>query len=336
MRTTILACALAGVGLAHADQPPDVDRESVAHANWRAAMAQNSTPAEGCFHASYPNIVWERMDCRIGQPRAHPVHLKRKDAEAEVTGNGYDYAAKATGLISSATGGFAIRGVISEVGVGIAAYKDAGILGPNDYTVQLNTNANETSFACVGHSGCTVWQQFVYATDSLEGGEAAVFMQYWLLNWGASSCPGNWRKEGADCWKNSYAVEAPDVPITDLGNVQLSGTATPGGNDSVTLFYGSEVSSVTARDGVLDISSVWNEAEFNVVGNAGGSQAGFNSGSSITVTLLLFDGSASAPMCAANDGTTGETNNLNRGTCVASIARLFGLPFPYIEFSESN
>jgi hypothetical protein len=44
----------------------------------------------------------------------------------------------------------------------------------------------------------------------------------------------------------------------------------------------------------------------------------------------LLDGSTSAPTCVANDGTTGESNNLNLGACTASG----GYP-PYIRFTES-
>jgi hypothetical protein len=306
--------------LAGQDTDGAVDPESVAQAEWRASMGQNPTPAEGCFHASYPDIVWEKVDCKIGQPRVHPTHVKPTDDELEVTGNGHDYVAKATGLITLASGGFAIKGVTSEKSDGVA----------NEYTVQLNTNDLLTTSACAGHSGCTVWQQFAYATDYLVPGKAEVFMQYWLLGWGSSGCPGGWGKHGTDCVKNSALAEAPDVPITDLGKVALEGTASAGGNDSVVFSYGSDAYSITGKDSVLDISSVWNKAEFNVLGDGGGSQADFNSGSSITVTLLLFDGSTSAPTCVANDGTTGETNNLNLGTCAA-----FG-GIPNIQFTESN
>jgi hypothetical protein len=306
-----------------------VDPESAAQGKWRALMAHNSAPAEGCFHASYPDIVWESVDCKIAQTRVHPVHIKPTDA-AEVTGNGHDYAAKAKGLITLASGGFTIKGVKSEKSVGVAAFGGGGILGPNEYSLQLNTNANDATSRCAGHSGCTVWQQFVYSPDYNVPGEAAVFMQYWLIGWGSSACPGGWAKYGTDCYKNSAYVAAPDVPITDLGKLGLEGTATAGGNDSVVFSYGTNSYSITGKDSVLDISSVWKEAEFNVVGNAGGSRADFNSGSSITVTLLLLDGSTSAPTCVANGGTTGETNNLNLGACKAFSG------FPNIQFTESN
>src|ERR1700675_2679568 len=265
-----------------------VDPESVAHDQWRALMAQNATPAEGCFHASYPNIVWEEVDCKIAQSRVHPVHIKPADAAEEVTGNGHDYVAKAKGLITLASGGFTIKGVKSEKSVGVAAFGGGGILGPNEYSLQVNTNANETTSACSGHSGCKVWQQFVYSPDYNVKGEAAVFMQYWLIGWGSSACPKGWGRYESDCYKNSAYVAAPDVPITDIGKLGLEGTATAGGKDSVVFSYGTDSYSITGNDSVLDISSVWKEAEFNVVGNASRSRAAFHSGSSGTVTLVVF------------------------------------------------
>jgi hypothetical protein len=318
-----------------------VDPESAARAQWRKLMSHNSTPATGCFHASYPNIVWERVACGIGQPRANPVHIKPRGDEPEVTGGilgtdkSNDYVAQSKGLITGAYGFFATSGVTSEVGVyeytvnGIPQ----GILGPNEYSIQLNTNELETTSACAGRSGCHVWQQFVYATDYVGQGVADVFMQYWLLDWN-STCPAGWNPPtgtSTNCWVNSYLAVAPDVPITDLGYVEFAGYATAGGNDQAVFTYDSEAYSTSFRDNFLDISSVWNKAEFNVVGNGGGSRANFNAGSSIMVSLYLLDGSTSAPTCVANDGTTGESNNLNLGACKASG----GYP-PYIRFTESN
>jgi hypothetical protein len=331
----ILIAAGLGVAVAApawAAQSEAVDPESAARDNWRAFMAQNATPEEGCFHASYPNTVWETVECKKGEPRVRPVHADPTVNELEVTGSGNDYVAHATGLITLASGGFATKGVTSETGVGVKGYGYHGILGPNEYSLQLNTNDKETTSKCAGHSGCTVWQQFLYAPDYLVKGKAEVFMQYWLLGWGSSACPGTFGRAGtsSNCVQNSAYVEAPDLPITDLGKMALEGTATAGGNDSVTFTYGSDAYTITGKDSVLDISAVWNRAEFNVVGNAGGSRADFNSGSTVTVTLLLFDGSTSAPTCVAHDGTTGESNNLNLGACTA-----YG-GIPNIQFTESN
>ena len=63
-------------------------------------------------------------------------------------GSGNDYVGYATtGLISSAAGGFSISGVKSENGVGVAALGGGGILGSNEYSVQINTNDNKRESA---------------------------------------------------------------------------------------------------------------------------------------------------------------------------------------------
>jgi hypothetical protein len=233
-------------------------------------------------------------------------------------------------LITEASGGFTTTGVKSEKSVGVALFGGGGILGPNEYSLQINTNANETTSRCAGHSGCIVWQQFIYATDYNVKGKGAVFIQYWLIGWGTKACPSGWGTSGTDCYKNSKSINVPDIKITALGNLALEGTAKAGGNDSAVFTNGTKAYTVTAKDSVLDISSVWQQAEFNVVGDAGGSRADFNKGSSITVTLIVFDGSTAAPTCVANDGTTGETNNLNLGACTASGG------IPNIQFTESD
>ena len=53
-------------------------------------------------------------------------------------------------------------------------------------------------------------------------------------------------------------------------------------------------------DSMLDISSVWKQVEFNIVGDAGGSQAQFNSGSSLKAIFSFADGSSAKPTCVAN------------------------------------
>jgi hypothetical protein len=84
---------------------------------------------------------------------------------------------------------------------------------------------------------------------------------------------------------------------------------------------------------MLDMASAWKQVEFNIVGDAGGSQAQFNSGTSLTAVLAFADGTSTKPACLPNSGTTGETNNLKLGACTASVG-FFGVPL--IEFKESN
>jgi hypothetical protein len=229
--------------------------------------------------------------------------------------------------------------------------------------------------ACGDYGNCHVWQQFMYATDynCYDGqvwspcGEGALFMQYWLYNWTApiqnpdgsttSTCPkdGTWWQSGTTCWKNSESpVGIPDIPVENLGDVILSGSATVGGDDTIWIEYGDDSWAHSAADGSkkggIDIASVWNQAEFNIVGDMDLSEAQFNYGAQITVLLAIIDGSQSAPTCLNNVGTTGEVNNMTLGTCVAGVGTeiSFGgcgnqsncvgstLTSPYIEFGETH
>jgi hypothetical protein len=305
------------------------DPETAARTEWRAIVRQSPRTGEGCFHASYPSIVVERVECTKDASRAHPVHVHPTGDTPEVVGNGHDYAARAAGLITQALGTLSVTGFKSEKSVG----GDGGILGSNEYSIQLNTNISATTSACAGHSGCTVWQQFVYATDYINAGTAAVFMQYWLVNWGNSTCPHGWNKDAPDCWKNSLLEDAPDLSLADISLFFITASATAGGSDEVEFSNESETWWVREPDSVLDISSVWREAELNIVGDAGGSEAVFSSGTSFELGLSLTDGSAAAPTCISNGGTTGETNNLNLGKCSTYLA---SGDLGVFSFTESN
>jgi hypothetical protein len=328
---------LIATGLAVAVMAPARAQESMARDSWRTFMTNNPAETEGCFHASYPGTTWEEVACEDVDPSDLPGHINQNGAP-EVGGSG-DYVAQTTQPMTLASGGFAvssISGLISEVGVSEFHNKKGvplGIVGPDQYAVQLNTNRHSTTAACAGHTGCQVWQQFIYASNyptATSGGK--VFMQYWLFNWGSSKCPStSWTKSGTNCYKNSKLLSVPSLPITSLGQEGLSGTAKPGGLDAVTFVNGSDAYILTGRDSVLDISSVWKRAEFNVVGNTGGAQAQFNPGITITVTLIVADGTGTAPTCVPDDGTTGESNNLSVGPCTA--ADQF---FPYITYTEST
>jgi hypothetical protein len=308
--------------------------EAQAQASWRESMAHIATPSEGCFEATYPSVIWHQSACHEVVPRVAPVpRFRMFNGAAQTAGNGNDYTLQSSSLITQAVGNFpTVTGVTSEKGVGVAAYGGGGILGANEYSLQINSSFDDTTAACKGHSGCTVWQQFVYAPDYEVQGSAAVFMQYWLIGYGSSRCPSGFGSDGeGDCYKNSTAATAPDVPATQLANVKLTGGVTSGGNDTVVFTNGTKAYSSSGKDSVLYLATVWKVGEFNVVGNAGGSEAQFNSGSSITVKLAVSNGSTSAPSCVANSGSTGESNNLNLGSCSTA-----GGSTPYIQFTESN
>jgi len=230
--------------------------DAAARDNWRAAISHNTDLGEGCFQASFPSTVWEQVQCKELHPRVHTV--VHKPGMGMVAGNGNDYVAQSSGLTSGALGSFpTVTGVKSEKSVGVAEYGDGGILGPNEYSLQLNTNFTGTTAACDGHSGCVVWQQFIYATDYEVEGEGAVFMQYWLISWGDSACPSGFGSDGeGDCYGNSNYISAPDIKPTSLASLSLSGSAKSGGNDTVTLTDAGTAYAVSGKDTVLDISHV--------------------------------------------------------------------------------
>lgn len=309
-------------------------QEAAARDSWRAFITHNAPQAEGCFRASYPNLEWEQMECKTVIPRAHPTPRSATAGKGgQTVGNTQDYVAESTGLITGTLGTFpTVTGVTSEKSVGVASFGGGGILGPNEYTLQINTNPNGTSSACAGIAGCTIWQQFVYATDYTTVGQATVYMQYWLLNWGSSACPSGYTKSGSsDCYTNSLGATAPDMAITSLASLSLSATAVASGNDTAVFNNGTTAYSVSAPDSMLDISQVWDQSEFNIFGDAGGSEAVFNTGSSVTVNVALTDGSTAAPICEAFAGSTGETNNLTLGICETASGSS-----PSIQFDEGN
>jgi hypothetical protein len=151
--------------------------------SWHEDITRMSTPAEGCFQATFPSILWKQVACSQVQSFSHPLP-RRPDALSrfaqssgaggggtQTTGNGADYAIETATLISSATGTFpSVTGVTSEKSVGVAAFGGGGILGANEYTLQVNSNYNKTTAACKSHSGCTVWQQFIYSPEGQGGG----------------------------------------------------------------------------------------------------------------------------------------------------------------------
>jgi hypothetical protein len=274
---------------------------------------RTAVPEEGCFHASYPSETWMKVECAAAPSR---VFLPRSGATSFTVGDGDDYAAETTELTRSAVGTFpTVTGVKSE--------KDDGLV--NDYSLQLNSNFMNTA-ACKGHSGCLSWEQFVYST-----GEGSAFMQYWLIDYGDTCPSGGWNSYEGSCYKNSAAVATPAEKIAQLKNLKLSGSAVAGGIDTLVFTTKTEAYSTTGEDSVVDLATDWLESEFNIIGDGGGSNAVFNKGSSITVKIAVTDGSTSAPTCASDAGTTGETNNLNLGTCTAS-----GGSKPSIEFVESR
>ncbi|HET9621891.1 MAG TPA: hypothetical protein VFP84_11020 [Kofleriaceae bacterium] len=323
---TLLLSSLVGCVAADAgadDESSTQDELQVAQRDWREALAAQPSTGAGCFTASFPSPEWHAVACQeapkrpFASPRAQTsAHLAAAAAGTFSVGNGADYALHVTGKITSSTGSFpSVTGVTSE--------KDGTV--SNGYSIQLNSNFMTGTAACRGVSGCLSWAQFVYSSE-----ERAVFIQNWLI--GIGRCPdSSWiNAGGGDCFKNSAAVSAPTIAITSLANLKMTGAATST-TDSLTFANGGTAFRTSEADSVTGLSTAWHEVEFNVIGDGGGSAATFNRGSSIRVQITAASGSTAAPTCIANDGTTGETNNLNLGPCTTA-----GGTTPNVQFTESN
>src|SRR5271170_5539887 len=66
-------CWLQAASAAQSADP--LDAEMAAHDSWLATMAQSTGTVEGCFRASYPNVTWQPVECKVAHPRVHPVHI---------------------------------------------------------------------------------------------------------------------------------------------------------------------------------------------------------------------------------------------------------------------
>jgi hypothetical protein len=342
---------------------PTAELEALRQA-WAKTMHHTPAPKEGCFHASYPSTQWQEVQCAPpnGWRSALPRNRNNeKGGHGEVFGPGLippnsDIVVQAPSghFFSTVTGSFPIANVSTET--------DSGGIDPgsNEYSLQLNTNDNYSA-ACGSFTNCVPWVQFVMATNtpvSLASctitscpltNQTQVFIEYWLLNYGVDNgsniCPSGFTDNGQDqlggagddCVQNTPAatVYMGQLPITDLADLKLSGSATAGGNDEAKVTFGTEAFDQTVSDSLTDIASVWSQAEFNVLGNAGLSQAVFNDGTSLIARVEVTDGSTSAPQCVFNGGTTGETNNLNFVPSASSpVCCPYGGSDPSIEFMQ--
>jgi hypothetical protein len=306
LRPAAIGFAMAAAFLAQAQAQAGPSHEAL----WRAAIARKPAPAHGCFEAAYPLLVWKQVGCVAAPSR--PI--------ANTVGAGHDYVAVTRQRTSSATGSFpAVKGLKWEKG------SDGR---PNDYTLQLNSNFMAHEPACAGAADpqqCRGWQQFAYSS-----GFGVAFMQYWLIDYGAA-CPAGWEAFQNHCFKNSDALGVPLLPVKQIKDTSLSGTAVKGGVDTLVLTTKRNAYTVTGGDDIVHLAKGWKESEFNVFGDGGSLQANFNPGTVLTVQIDVTDGTRRAPHCTLDGGTTGETNNLTLGACIAA-----GGDAPAIQFKESN
>lgn len=301
----------------HARPPTEADFEG-----WHAMLMRVPRPS-GCVVATYPEIRWHATRCgKAPNVPYRPRHGIRRKA----VGNGTDWSA-----VTSAYTTFA-RGTFHDI-TGLTSEEDFGV--SNDYSLQLNTDFFTTA-SCAGlgstDPNCLGWEQFLYTTN---GTSAAVFIQYWLINFN-TTCPAGWNTAGGDCWTNSASSStAPAEAITNLRNVKLSGFAALGSATDDFVEFTVCCYSIYATGGsnwFPDLYRHWQGSEFNVIGNGGGSQAVFNAGATLVVRTETDSDTLAAPACDA-EGFTGETNNLYLTGEVPSWPKS---QFPSITFTETD
>jgi len=351
---------------------------------WAKTMHHTHAPRQGCFHASYPSTQWQEVQCAPPNGWRPDLYqrLKKKRAISETVGGaGGDIIAEAPAglLFGNVQGSFPTEN-------GVTSESDSGGIqaGANEYTLQLNTNFSNSAIGlCAGFPSCQTIVQYVLSTnpptsltDTTPTNQTEIFIEPTLYDYGndptgtapTNICPSGWSDFGYIGPGDYCAINLPSVvvdwnppgnlgqlPITDLADLTLSGSATAGGNDAVTATYKGVASmAATAPDSYTDISSVWNHAEFNVFGNAGASQAAFNgptsptsdNGSTLVVqsAVTYTNGSLSAPNCVSTGGPTLETNNLTLATAPGTTTPpvccaypgVSGGAAPGIQFVESN
>ncbi|WP_157436108.1 hypothetical protein [Actinospica robiniae] len=306
--------------------------------SWHSAIAHVSTPAKGCYTATYPALTWHSVSCAAAPKKTYAPQSGAASTAGvgtvglapETVGNGVDFSAGVTGLMTGATGSFpTVTGVTGETSLGVA----------NSYSLQLNSRPFPTPVCATGGPSCQGWEQFILSNPGSTTGY--VFIQFWLINYLTStvtSCPTGWTwaPGSAHCYKNGSAIGGiPSQPITTLGNLSLTGTVTGGASGwdtaQLNIAGSTTVYSASTSDTTLDLSGGWTAAEFMIGGDGNSSQAAFNPGSTITVQTVVHNGTTAAPTCIYG-GWTGETNNL---TLVGTATYATGAS-PSIRSVQSN
>ena len=300
---------------------------------WQGDIAHVRQPGRGCYSASYPALTWHALKC-VTAPKIPylPKQLAKsaKSADPAAGGNSDDYSAKVSGTISQATGTF------QDVSPSITEEGDLNGTTPevaNSFSLQLNTQFFSGSPMCDGSgdpSNCEAWEQFIYGYDNSTTG--SLYIQYWLIDYDAT-CPSGWITSGTGCFTNSPSATVSTLTANELGSVQLTGSATAGGNDADTLSVGSgAATSVTNSDSMVDLAPHWNTTQWNVIGNGDGTEAYFGDGTSLEAETSLTDSSGSSAPSCVSEGFTAETNNLN----LTSTPPLGGEPSPTMASQQTN
>ena len=309
---------------------------------WRSALTRVPLGGAGCYKATYPALAWSRVACSASTILGFPFHARR-GVRPHVPNDQYTAVAPGNDRISAAIGSFPSATVTSERTVNVNG--STGSVGPNSYTLQINSNVFSTA-VCKGVANCGYgWVQFVYTnppnaapTKYPRPGQLNVWDWLEPINRKPIACPKNagWIASSPYCYQVSPTIEIPNQAIggNALAAMTLEGTA--GTTDSVYLTVGPTTYAIeqAQRDGITDLAENWTQTEFNIYGNDNGSVAKFTAGSRMTVSVQtnLGAGVTTAPKCSPVYTTTAESNTLNY---VAPPANPSKLKYPSILFAQS-
>jgi hypothetical protein len=305
-------------------------------AEWRRSMVKTPTES-GCFKASYPNTTWEEVACSPAVPV--PYTMAHGTPPATV-GNGTDSLATVnSGTISSSEGSFAaVSNIASENEIDPTNNNPgSSVIGPNIFSLQINTQFFATTACSGGTSYCQGWVQFIFSSNIGDG----VLIEYSLLNYTNSSngCPSGFSAYETPingqpyytCFFNTSVTSVPSQSFTNLSELTLTGSVTPNGNDEVILSTKGTLYKLSYPDSTLNLASAWTVSEFNIFGDCCGYEASFNTGATLIVRTTVDNGTTNAPSCGSG-GYTGETNNLS----LVSPCCPYGGAAPGIAFMESS
>jgi hypothetical protein len=354
-----------------AQQSPQAPVSREVREAWRKSMLQKAPPQTGCFKVEYPKTDWEEVQCGPPAARLfnRAKHVPGFDQVGD--GHDYVAQASGSNLISSAVGSFlpGMSRADSESGDYFGSAPAHNNVFSLQMNTQSETNAL-TGFnsypskfptpACKGapegESGCYGWQQFVFSqtmgpapgsnqqsVPGVPNTTPAVFIEYWLNNWGLpcpalpswapnqyDTPPGVWMSDLlGDCIFNGPTTYVPPQTAADIPDMEMTSTVTAT-QDRVTLATANGMY-LYAEPNVLSLAKAWTQVEFNVFGDCCGSQANFSGPTVLKVSTSIDDGTTQPPVCLANDGTTGETNNLSFAGFCATV----GGASPAIVFTES-
>jgi hypothetical protein len=321
---------------AGAGQPTTAEQE-----NWHKEMLATPRRTNGCYTATYPERQWREVPCKTPP---HKLYLPRMGGITrldQVGGNGIDFAmVGGGGQITQAEGRF----------------DTATVTATPAYSLQLNTDFFPTS-TCTGSPNpkCKGWEQFVYES----GGSG--FIEYWLIRYGpagtmcpmprGASCvngsafsdgwcpysdPGDTDPNPVYCVVNaSGAASPPATPATSLDQIRVNGAAagvSGAASDAIVVTIGGTDYSASGNNYFPDLGTQWKEAEFNVFGDGGGSQAVFNDKDSAVVRIEDLSGTNLRPRCDQRSWTA-ESSNL---TLQNVPPKASPGAFPALVFAQDN